>query len=202
MDGRQKSADIVREVRRLANLTQRDLARLARVPQPTVSAIESAQREPSLSLLSSLVEAAGLSLHVTVTPPARWSAVMVARHLAEILRESKDPRRSADSALRTVLSFRDVLQGMSDLDCRRLVDDPPTLVGDSRWDAFLAATVEHECARRDQPPPRWVNSPARFVKPFWHVSNNPALHQWEFESAPAAFLRHGVVVAAVEMASV
>lgn len=202
MDGKQKAGEILRSLRRSKGLTQRDLARLAQVPQPTIAAIESAQREPSLSLLSSIVESTGFSLHVTLTPLARLGAVSIARRLSEVLHEEESSRQLEDSALRLSLSFRDAIRRASDDELRELIVDPPSLVGDPRWDAFLAATVEEECARRNVSTPRWVNDPARFVKPFWHLSENPSLHQWEFVTAPAAFVRHGVLVAAEELASV
>ncbi len=50
--------------------------------------------------------------------------------------------------------------------------------------------------------PRWTNDRRRFAKPFWYLSENPALHQWELATAPAAFVRHGVLAAADELESV
>jgi hypothetical protein len=100
------------------------------------------------------------------------------------------------------LSFRDALRSRTPGDFTTLVTDPPQLIGDARWDAFVAAVVEEECARRDDPPPRWINDHRRFVKPFWFLSDNPALHQWEFETAPAAFVRHGILAAIEELTSV
>jgi transcriptional regulator with XRE-family HTH domain len=202
MDGKQKSAEILRSLRWSRRLTQRELARRAHVPQPTIAAIESAQREPSLSLLSSIVESTGLSLHITLVPLAPQCAVTTARNLREVLHGNGETRRREDSALRLSLSFRDAIRRADDDTLEGLIVDPPILVGDPRWDAFLAATVEEECARRNVRTPRWVNDPARFVKPFWHLSETPSLRQWEFLTAPAAYVRHGVLVAAEELASV
>lgn len=202
MDGKQKSAEILRSLRWSKGLTQRDLARLARVPQPTIAAIESGQREPSISLLSSIVESTGLSLRVTVSSLALLSAVNAARSLRDVLHVDGRSRAREDSALRICISFRDGLRSSDAHTLGELVSDPPNLVGQPRWDAFVAAIVEEECARRGVPTPRWVNDHARFVKPFWHLSDIPALRLWEFETAPAAFVRHGVLVAADELASV
>ncbi|MGB8196225.1 MAG: hypothetical protein WCF25_04370 [Acidimicrobiales bacterium] len=110
--------------------------------------------------------------------------------------------RTQDSALRLVITFRDVVRDVDDVDLAELIGEPPSSTGSPRWDAFLAAVVEDESARRNIAPPRWVNDRSRFLKPFWHLSTNPLLHEWEFESSPAAFLRHGIVVAAEELASV
>jgi len=83
-----------------------------------------------------------------------------------------------------------------------LIDDPPDSSGSLKWDAFLAAVVERECLRRDVETPRWVDDPSRFLQPFWYLSKNPALHEWERSTAPAAFVRHGILAAAEEVASV
>ncbi len=202
MDGKQKAAEILRTLRSRHELTQRDLARLVGVPQPTISSIESGLREPSLSLLSSIVESVGESLQVVVLPAERSSGVETARKIRQVAREGLDARVLEDAILRLALSFRDTIRSQTDERFRALVFDPPSLTEDRRWDAFLAASVEEECAQRDIAPPRWVNDSHRFVKPFWFFSENPALHQWEFETAPAAFIRHGILAAAEELASV
>jgi transcriptional regulator with XRE-family HTH domain len=202
MDGRQKAAELLRTLRQRNELTQRDLARLAGVPQPTIAAIELAQREPSLSLLSRIVESAGYGLQLELGPLARFGAVNTSRLIQKSLREDKETDRNEDSALRLVLSFRDALRRAEIGGLHGLIDEPPNPSGSTRWDAFLAAVVEEECARRDIPVPHWVNDPDRFLKPFWYLSENPALHDWEFATAPASYVRHGVLVAAEELASV
>lgn len=55
---------VLRQARRRAGLTQRDVATRAGVQQSVVSAYESGGREPSLATLSALVEACGLSLEL------------------------------------------------------------------------------------------------------------------------------------------
>jgi transcriptional regulator with XRE-family HTH domain len=202
MDGKQKAAELLRTLRRSLDLTQRDLARLARVPQPTIAAIESAQREPSLSLLSRIVESTGVGIHLDLGPLERFGAINTARNVERALSDEYGPERIRDSALRLILGFRDVIRRASASELQRLIEEPPSLTGSPQWDAFLAAVVEEECARRNEAPPRWVNGPSRFLKPFWYLSNNPSLHDWEFTTAPAALLRHGVVAAADELASV
>lgn len=202
MEGKQKAAETLRTLRRANGLTQRDLARLARVPQPTIAAIESAQREPSISLLSSIVESTGYGIQLDLVPLARFGAINTARRIRQVLLEDQEPYRIEDSALRLILSFRDAIRRVDDAALRGLIDDPPNLTGGPQWDVFLAAIVEEDCARRNVVTPRWVNDPVRFLKPFWYLSKNASLHEWEFTTAPAAFIRHGVLVAAEELASV
>jgi transcriptional regulator with XRE-family HTH domain len=56
--------DLVRSARRLADLSQRQLAERAGVSPGTVAKIETGEREPSLKLLLALLDAAGCSLRV------------------------------------------------------------------------------------------------------------------------------------------
>lgn len=62
---------MIREARRQARLSQADLARRAGVTQPVISAYESDRREPSLGMLTKLVEATGGRLAVEVVPAPR-----------------------------------------------------------------------------------------------------------------------------------
>jgi transcriptional regulator with XRE-family HTH domain len=57
-----KAAQLLRSARRRAGLTQRELARRARVPQPTIAAIESGRQDPRYETLSRLLAACGLYL--------------------------------------------------------------------------------------------------------------------------------------------
>jgi hypothetical protein len=101
-----------------------------------------------------------------------------------------------------VIDLKDTLR-QSDVDqFFRLVESPPSLIGDSRWDAFIAAVVEDEAATKDVSPPRWTNETNRFNKPFWYLSENRELHSWELTTAPGAFVRHGVFAAKDELESV
>ena len=61
---------MLRMARRRAGLSQRELARRAGVPQPTVSRIERGQMSPSLDTLGPLIEACGMELEVVEHPGA------------------------------------------------------------------------------------------------------------------------------------
>ena len=64
-----KSAgSVVRDARQRAGLSQSELARRAGVTQPVISAYESGHREPSMTMLTKLVEASGHRLLVDVAP--------------------------------------------------------------------------------------------------------------------------------------
>ena len=203
MDGRRVASTIVRHIRREKALSQRELARLARVPQPTISEVESARREPSITLLSKIAESAGFALDVRLVPLPRNGAIATARRISERLgANSNDDQvvsEREDAALRAIIDLRDALRRATEAELHRLVASPPSLIGQPRWDAFLAGIVEDECARRDLAPPTWVEDDRRFLTPPWFLSENPELHQWEAETSPAALARHGVLAAEDEL---
>jgi len=107
-----------------------------------------------------------------------------------------------DGALRAVIDFRDALGSATAEEFEGLVQTPPVLTGETRWDALIAAVVEDESATRDVPPPYWTNEKSRFVRPLWYLSDNKALHAWELATAPRAFVRHGVLAARAELESI
>ena len=69
--------------------------------------------------------------------------------------------------------------------------DPPPLTG-TRWDALLAAVVEHVARLHDHPVPDWVNEPARFLDIPWVISTNRVIAADSVLYAPGAFIRHSV----------
>lgn len=206
MDGRSVASTILGDLRRTQGLSQRALAERSGVPQPTIAEIEAGRREPSLSLLSRIAESTGQTIEIRLAPLNRFSAVATSSTIKDRLFSSDfqalTPRLRQDGALRAILDLRDNLRRTNTTEFFKLVQTPPGLIGDSRWDAFGAAIVEDESARKGVAPPRWTNDPRRFIKPFWYLSDIPELHEWEFSTAPAAFVRHGVLAAEEELESV
>lgn len=206
MDGKALSSALLRELRRQLGLSQRALAQEAGVPQPTIAEIEAARREPTFTLLSKIVESAGFGLKVRLVPLDRSSAVATANKVKNRLVGSEGAGLPTsvreDGALRAVLDLKDALRRSDPEQFAALAEFPPSLVGDTRWDAFIAAVVEDEAAAKNVSPPRWTNDPGRFNRPFWYLSENRELHTWEFTTAPGAFVRHGVLAAKDELESV
>ena len=74
-------ANIVREARRRAGLTQAELAERAGVPKSTVGRIESGARVPSTEMVERLVRAAGLDVCVSLHDPDPGTDSMFERTL-------------------------------------------------------------------------------------------------------------------------
>ena len=104
------------------------------------------------------------------------------------LRESDD-----DFRLRLVLhDFGMVFQHADDRERTFLVSEEPDLF-DSRWDAFLAAYVEHLCYHADIPAPSWVFAAERHLARFWYPGRRfPREKAATILTTPAAFEMHGI----------
>lgn len=63
----------------------------------------------------------------------------------------------------------------------------------TRWDALLAAVVEHIARLHDLPVPGWVDEPERFLATPWVISQNPVTAADSVLYAPGAFIRHGAL---------
>lgn len=61
--------DTVKRIRRLAGLTQAQLAAAAGTSQPAIAAYESGSRSPNLSTIRRLAEGAGLDMTIVFHPP-------------------------------------------------------------------------------------------------------------------------------------
>jgi hypothetical protein len=80
-----------------------------------------------------------------------------------------------------------------------LVRDEPRSF-DPRWDAFLAAFVEHRCWHDDIEPPSWVFADDRYLPYFWYpATSSPTLRVGAVVHSPAAFEAHGVLLADREL---
>ena len=206
VDGKAEASAILRRLRRDDDLTQRDLAAKAGVPQSTIAEIEAGQREPSLTLLSRITESVGQSIAIVLAPLLQRSAVATANtiknRLSGVAGEGLSLDIREDGALRAVIDLKDALLGSSHEGFDALTSQAPGLIGDTRWDAFLAAIVEDEAARKAISPPRWTNDLKRFNRPFWYLSKNPRFHTWEIANSPGALIRHGVFAAEDELESV
>jgi len=159
-----------------------------------------------MTLLSRLAEATGYELKVDLQPLPSGSAVATANRIRDLLVRAEGERWSQtireDAALRASIDFKNALTSASADDFAHLVSTPPGLIGDTRWDAFIAAVVEDEAATRAMSTPRWTDEKVRFTRPLWYLSENPELHAWELATAPGAFVRHGILAAKQELQSV
>jgi predicted nucleotidyltransferase/DNA-binding XRE family transcriptional regulator len=121
-----RSAEVLRDARRRAGLTQASLAERAGVTQSVISAYESGHRQPALSTLSALVDATGFELDLQLRPLGRLDALT--GPIGRRLRERRHELLSAAHAhgVRNVRVFGSVARGQDrpDSDVDLLADLP------------------------------------------------------------------------------
>jgi transcriptional regulator with XRE-family HTH domain len=103
------AAAMLRMARRRAGFTQRELARRAGVPQPTISRIERGLISPSIDTLRPLIEACGMDLAIVEHPGGGVDRTQ----LWEGLRRSPEERlryaaESSNAMQRFIVAAREV----------------------------------------------------------------------------------------------
>lgn len=188
------SAVVLLAARRSRGLSQRALAARAGDHQPTISALENGDHDPGLAHLTRLLAATGhrlIALPTTSRPLYEAAADMAAAL-----------RRGDDAA-----AYREFIQLSDDLareagPLRSALSALEPAPVNGRYDALLAAVAEHYLSQARLPVPAWVNEPGRFLDEVWFVDDVPALYETTKAQTPKAFVRHGVFLAASELASV
>lgn len=103
----QQFHQLVREARRHAYLTQRDMAELVGTSQSAIASLESGQANPTVDTIARCLESAGFSLRVTLEPLPVSDAV-VERYKRDVdrtlLRENL--RLSVDERLRRLSEWQ------------------------------------------------------------------------------------------------
>jgi transcriptional regulator with XRE-family HTH domain len=186
-------AQLIRDARHAAGITQVAVAERAGTAQPAVAAYESGARVPSLSTLERLLGACEHDVDVVATPRTRRGAESLAE-LAETIKRDLQQNRERD-ALRLLFGFADDFRGSSRAGAIELISRAPEPTGDARFDAALAGAAEFFAAERSIAAPAWVDEPGCFVEPLWFVSSRPEFDAYTLANTPIQFVRHGVLIA-------
>jgi hypothetical protein len=138
-----------------------------------------------------------LEQRLTAVPTDRPTAAERALEIAQELRE--DPGWAPIKTLGQLTN--DVLSTSRTVATTLTASEPPP-VGDRRYDAYIAAVVEH---RFGQDAPGWVFTPSRYITPDEWVLNpapdNPELEAIIRAETPAAFARHGIYISSADLES-
>lgn len=188
------AAGLLKEARLTSGLSARALARRVGTAPARISEIERSVHDPSVDTLDRVLGATGWQ--VIAVPTRSPTAAAVALSIRE---HGTDDAAGEGRAFRALLSLSDGLAGASQDVKLVLCVTPAPLTGDSRFDAAIAAAVEHHLASAGLPVPAWVDGPGRSLEEAWipdrYAGPNIA------DEAPEAFRRHGVLLAERELAS-
>ena len=95
--------------------------------------------------------------------------------------------------------FGFVWQHATQTERTRLVAAEPDRV-DDRWDAFLAAYVEHLCDQDGLEPPGWIRCPTRRLRRYWFAGGCvPSDTDRTKRTTPRAFKNHGIYLPLSEL---
>ncbi len=189
------AASLLRSARGSHGLSQRALADRARVAQPRIADIEAGQHDTTVRRLEHLLATLGQRIAVlpTLSRPACEAALAIATELAS---------NSDRHAWREVIQLSDDLAGASPAVRVALSVTEPAPTGDHRYDALVAAIVDHWLTTDRLPLPEWVRTPQRTLTEPWHVEPLASLRPAARKATPKAIVRHGIYLAASELESV
>ena len=98
-------ADLLFEVRRVAGLSQRQLARRTGIPQPTIASIEAGRRDPRVGTLAKLVDGCGWTLTMVRQKGKGIDRAQIRRLLA-LTPEERLRRGAAEANRRMIVDKR------------------------------------------------------------------------------------------------
>ncbi|MHB1614758.1 MAG: helix-turn-helix domain-containing protein [Actinomycetes bacterium] len=189
------ASSLLRTARHARGVSQRELARAAHVSQPGIAAVESGAHDTTLDRLDLLL--VPLGQRVSLLPTRARPVWQVAVDLRAAL-EASDEKR----AWREIVQCSDDLARETHATRVALAVTQPLPVGDSRYDAVLAAVTDYHLSRDGLPRPVWLDLPEYQLAEPWDVEEVPSLRDRARSDTPPAIARHGVFLAAAELASV
>jgi len=189
-----KASTLLRTARAARGVSQRELSKAAHVSQPGIAAVESGSHDTTVGRLELLLTALGQRMTVlpTRTRPV-WEAAVALRQALDEGNES--------TAWREIIQLADDLAREDGATRVALTVTRPLLVGDTRYDALLAAVTDLRLSQDRLPRPAWLDASAYRLDPPWDVEVIPALQSKARRQTPRAVARHGVFLRAAELAS-
>lgn len=186
------AAGILRQVRRVRLLTQREFAAAVAEHQSSIADFERGKHDPAVDRLDRLVGAFGYRL--TALPTRRHTVADAADAIYLWLRQGR-----RDNAYRELIQLNDDFGAEDGALAVALAVSPPAPVGDAGFDVFIAALVEHHLEAKGLPVPSWTAATPRLERP-WIVDE---FADDDVEArTPNAFRRRNIHIDAAELASV
>ena len=187
------AGELVRRAREDAGLSRSALAARAGVPTSTVSRIEAGSSDPTLTMLSRLIAAAGYHLSVTLDEPELPRELAI-ESLTQAYAPGEKVRKINWARLR---GFLDQLAEHRELTAQAIAS-PPHRTGDAAFDALLAGIAEKLADDAGIPRPRWTRSVPPSPTP-WESPGTPARIKRARAQAPAQLAARNIWLAAHDL---
>ncbi len=178
----------LRERRRAAGLTARQVARAAGTAESNIAAYERERKTPNRLTLARISAVVNAGAH---SPIVRHNLLTIPA-LAAAIRAELRAGRATSSMLRLVRECSsNFAEATSPADMTAFLSAPST-TGDRRWDALVAGVAEDLALQRSVAVPTWTAGPA--VDGFWYVNDNYRFDAYALAHAAPSLRVRGVVI--------
>ncbi|MDR0958793.1 MAG: helix-turn-helix transcriptional regulator [Propionibacteriaceae bacterium] len=169
------------ECRERSGLGVRQFARVLGTSASRLSTYVNGKVSPSAALL------------VRAEAIAAEGPVLRRTRAIDVAKAGRAMRRAADDGTRLRI-FLEFMRGADESGyfALALLEPAPKGTGDVRFDALLAAGVEHIAARHSRSAPKWATDPSRTLSDPWWVSDLPSAKAQALQWTPASFLARGI----------
>jgi transcriptional regulator with XRE-family HTH domain len=171
--------------RRYRGISRHQLAREAGGSAAGLVEVAHGRKDATADRLDNLLRLLGYQL--ATLPTRRATAAATAELVRELL-----VRDDEANALRVVWQLADDLVKVEPALRVALAVTPPATTDDARFDALLAAVVDHVLVSARLPRPGWLDEPTRSLAEPWDVESVPALRAAARAVTPKAISKHGV----------
>lgn len=178
----------MRQARRSAGLTLREVARVTGTSESNVSAYERNTKRAGHATLRRLTAALDVASDSVIYRHRLTTAASTAAGLRRDVKAGSSHSVSL-RRLRELIGNSDEISTDSDW---ALFAAEPSTTGDPRWDAALAGAVDWCADRLGRERPHWTRT--RAAEPWLFIGSTPALHALAFAASPPQFSTKGVFV--------
>jgi len=177
--------------RRDQSITQYEMARALKLPQPGIARLESCKHEPKLSTVLSYAEVLGQSVEFDRNGFRPINPTSCAIGIRKLLGEAPPDTASAFREVTELIRHWDYIP----LDRQAAaVAQKPITTKYARFDALLAGVVEMLCLTSNLMPPGWVYDLEYFLERFEWFTPIPSLEALAFANTPPPIALRGVFV--------
>lgn len=186
----------LREQRRTAGLTARQVAHAAGTSETNVAAYERDAKTPNDATRNRIM----LAIDAGRTSPVHVNGLLTVPATAGAIRKALRAGWSVGDVLRLVRESRSNAKWVAQPKDAAAFFAAPSTTGDRRWDALLAGSTEQLFLRRAWQPPRWTVGVA--LPAFWFVSANRDFDAYALGHSPASLKVRGVMIDPADLESV
>ncbi len=186
----------IRERRRVAGLTARQVAAATGTSESNVAAYERGDKRPTVATTSRLLAACDAG----AGSPIFVNRLLTVPGLAAALRKGLRAQWSTRDLLRLVRESRANAGWVERPEDLAVFLTQPSTTGDRRWDALIAGSTEQLTLKRGVPVPHWVAGPG--LPTFWFVGANPYFDAYALAHSPPSLKVRGVMLDPADLESV